>query len=108
MTAEDFKKISQARLTGCDVVLNAKGEEYSRHGDRLHNFKSAGRHKGESPVRALWGMYVKHLVSVEDMLEDVEQGKYIDPSKIAEKIGDSINYHLLLEGLMVEHNETMR
>jgi hypothetical protein len=42
-------------------------------------------------------MATKHLVSVMDM---VESGDEYDPEYIYEKIGDMINYLILLEGLL--------
>ena len=103
MKAEDFNRVVKNRLEACAAMLVPKGVEYARGGDRLHNFKAAGRIKGESPERALWGMYVKHLVSVVDMITDIEQGKMPSRKLLAEKMSDSINYHLLLEGLITEH-----
>jgi len=92
----------KTRLEACQNLLIPKGEEYSRNGERLHNFKRAGRIDNEAPERSLWGMYKKHLVSVMDMIEDIEQGILPDHAIMAEKMNDSINYHLLLEGLITE------
>ena len=47
-------------------------------------------------------MMAKHTVSVYDLIEDYEQGKEISPKMWAEKIGDSINYLLLLTALLEE------
>jgi hypothetical protein len=102
MKAEDFNQIVKRRLEACTAMLVPKGEEYARNGDRLHNFKAAGRMKDESPEQALWGMYAKHLVSVVDMISDAAQGKLPSQKLLDEKISDSINYHLLLEGLIME------
>lgn len=104
MESSEFAAMSMERVETCLTTLNAKGEEYSRYGDRLHNFKTAGRIMNVTPSEALWGMYIKHLVSVQNMVQDIAAGKTIPHSAIQEKIGDSINYHLLLEGLIYEHN----
>ena len=55
-----------------------------------------------TPVKALGGMMAKHTVSVYDLIEDYEQGKTISQEMWAEKIGDSINYLLLLTALLEE------
>ncbi len=99
MKAIEFDQIVQKRLEACKSVLCRKDKEYSSDTDRLHNFKVAGRINNETPEQALWGMYTKHLVSVMDMVNSPE-GVTLDA--IAEKIGDSINYHLLFEGLLME------
>ena len=48
------------------------------------------------------GMMAKHTVSVYDLIDDYEQGKAISKEMWAEKIGDSINYLLLLTALLEE------
>lgn len=106
MTPERFKQIVDARLAHCREVLTAKGEEYSRDGDRLHNFKSAGRKRGCTPEKSLLGMDDKHTVSIDDIVEDLEMGKLPTVSTLNEKISDAINYLLLLEGLIVERMDT--
>lgn len=102
MNHERFRKVSEERVTTCLATLNSKGEEYSRAGDRLHNFKKAGRRQGCTPERALVGMWEKHLTSIDDMIEDLEDGKLPSHHVIDEKFTDAINYLLLLEGLLVE------
>jgi hypothetical protein len=102
LKATEFNEIAEARIEHCRNTLIIKGEEYSRDGDRLHNFKTAAAIDGETPEMALWGMLKKHVVSVRDMVADTERG--IVPSKkmVDEKITDWINYGLLLEGLIME------
>ena len=102
MNAEDFNKIVAARMAWCNKTLCAKGDEYARYGDRLWNFKAAGRKRNQHPAQALAGMEVKHDVSVDDIIDGLAQGIVPPKEMVAEKIGDSINYLLLLEGLIEE------
>ena len=102
MNAKDFDKIVADRMDWCEQTLLAKGEEYSREGDRLWNFKSAGRKLNCHPAQALAGMEVKHDVSIDDIIDGLAQGVVPPKEMVAEKIGDSINYLLLLEGLIEE------
>lgn len=102
MNHKEFEKIVDNRLAQCRETLCAKGGEYSRDGDRLHNFKTAARIACVTPERSLFGMYLKHLVSVMDMIADIDNGELPTRGMMAEKIGDSINYHLLFEGLLEE------
>lgn len=104
MNNKDFEALIDNRLKECRETLFAKGKEYSSDTDRLHNFKIAARIAGITPEKALFGMYLKHLVSVMDLINFPGDAT---PELIKEKIGDSINYHLLLEALLVERcNET--
>lgn len=102
MNAKDFNEIVYNRMDWCEQILLVKGEEYSREGDRLWNFKSAGRKRNKHPAEALLDMKVKHDVSVDDIVDDLKRGVIQPKEFIAEKIGDSIDYLLLLEGLIEE------
>lgn len=102
MCNKTFEKILEERINKCITTLNAKSEEYATS-DRLHNFKVAGEVQGCTPVKALGGMMAKHTVSVYDLINDFEQGKDIPIELWNEKIGDSINYLLLLDALIQEH-----
>ena len=96
MELTEFEELLKNRINKINETLAVKGSEYSSKIDRLHNFKSAGRMKGETPQEALWGMLMKHLVSVEDLIKDrLENNRH----NVDEKIGDVINYLILLEAL---------
>lgn len=101
MKAEQFEEVINNRIETCKSVLCSKAEEYATD-DRLHNFKVAGKLQKCTAVKALGGMMAKHTVSVYDLIDDYEQGKAISQEMWAEKIGDSINYLLLLTALLEE------
>ena len=98
MRTEQFEEVINNRIETCKSVLCSKAEEYATD-DRLHNFKVAGELQKS---KALGGMMAKHTVSVYDLIDDYEQGKAISKEMWAEKIGDSINYLLLLTALLEE------
>ena len=99
MKTKDFDLLVIERCEKIKNLLSSKGKEYASQDERLHNFKAASAASGRTPEQALWGIYMKHWVSVQDMVE----GSLKPTAKlINEKIGDSINYHLLLEALMLE------
>lgn len=104
MNSEKFNKIVSDRCDKIVSILASKGEEYGAE-DRLHNFKVASRISNTSPELALKGMMMKHIVSVFDLINDAEQGKTPTDYLIQEKIGDSINYLILLEALLTERLE---
>ena len=103
MRTEQFEEVINNRIETCKSVLCSKAEEYATD-DRLHNFKIAGELQKCTPVKALGGMMSKHTVSVYDLIEDYEQGKAISKEMWDEKIGDSINYLLLLTALLEDEN----
>jgi len=102
MTHEDFNKLLEDRLAKTRAVLAAKSQEYATDGDKLHNFKRAGALQGIHPAKALIGMWAKHLVSVLDLADDVARGDVSRLGLLDEKIGDAVNYLILLEALMTE------
>ena len=102
MNSKDFSNVSAVRINDCMETLGLKAGEYATDEDRLRNFKLAAALERCTPERALLGMWTKHLVSVIDIIEGIDQGKPIDRKLWDEKIGDSINYHLLLNGLVIE------
>jgi hypothetical protein len=103
MTNEEFLKIVEERIQKCKAVLCKKGVEYAGgKPNRLHNFYRAAAALGQQPVTALRGMLVKHIVSVNDIIDDIEAGKVVKSSLIDEKLGDVINYYLILSVLFMK------
>ena len=99
----NFNDIIAVRVSKIQQVLYKKAEEYATTGDRFHNFRVAARINNETPERALLGMWIKHFISVLDMIDWIDQcPKKITLELIDEKIGDNINYLILLEGLLLE------
>lgn len=101
MTDAEFNKIVEARIEKIRKVLGKKAKEYAR-GDRLHNFKRTAAMLQCTPERALIGFLAKHIVSILDLVDDIEQGKPVDLAAWDEKLGDSVNYHVLLDALIIE------
>jgi len=96
------ERISQIRKT-----LAFKGEEYATSKDRLHNFKRAGRLRECTPEDALLGFFMKHLISVLDIVDKIEVD--VPSSEVVnEKVGDCINYLILLEALIEERRGDVR
>lgn len=101
MTSDKFEKVMSDRLQKCIDTLGVKAEEYATT-DRLHNFKVAGEIQNCTAIKALGGMMCKHTVSVYDLINDFDKGKNVPVEMWDEKIGDSINYLLLLTALVEE------
>ena len=102
MNSTKFNEVTAERVKKCLNVLCTKSDEYATDNDRLHNFKVAGDLQGCTQVKALGGMMCKHTVSVYDLINDYEAGKDIPIALWDEKIGDSINYLLLLNAMVRE------
>ena len=101
MNNETFERVLDERIKKCKDILVVKASEYATD-DRLHNFKVAAELQGCTPVKALAGMMCKHTVSVYDLVNEFESGNTVSMGMWDEKIGDSINYLLLLNALLYD------
>jgi hypothetical protein len=99
MKINEFNKHVVRRCRLISKVLVRKGAEYASSEDRLYNFKEAAKDDSTTPEKALWGMYLKHHVSVKDLKNGHHK---LSRRMIDEKIGDAINYLILLEALLIE------
>lgn len=98
MRSNEFDEILFDTQTYMRTLLSGKAEEYASE-DRLYNFKRAGEIDHCTPQRALWGMFLKHLVSVIDLVD----GRVpLTKERVDEKIGDSLNYFVLLKAILYE------
>lgn len=79
----------------CESMLLTKHTEYATEDD-FHNFNVAAKLQGVTPQQALIGMMDKHVVSVHDLVNEHAEGREIPLEKWKEKIGDNINYLLIL------------
>lgn len=99
MTPAKFQAVLNYRIDKIKKVLDSKAQEYASNNDRLHNFNLAAQVNNTTPAKALWGMATKHLVSVMDL---VSGNTRPTTDLINEKIGDMINYLILLEAILLE------
>jgi hypothetical protein len=102
MKTERFEMLMYRRRDRIVQILGTKAKEYATGEDRLHNFKVAARMAGVTPEEARMGMDLKHRVCIEDMVK----GRIpLTREMIDEKLGDHINYMVLLEALLIERLE---
>lgn len=105
MKQSEFNGIVVEMLTQAESTLTRKGREYAEAAstenevDRLEHFKKAATLQGVTTAQAAFGMLAKHLVSVADMVASRET--YCSETW-DEKIGDSINYLLILRAIVQE------
>jgi hypothetical protein len=100
--AKTFEQIFEAMVICSRETLLEKSKQYATE-DRLANFKRAAALQKCSSVKALLGMVAKHIVALY---------KFADTDTVAtsqsqwnEKIGDTINYMILLNAIVIEEKE---
>lgn len=102
MSNEEFDSVLNNALERTQKVLGVKAKEYVRNGDRLHNFNRGSDITGESREKVLRGFMLKHLISIFDIIDDLEEGKLPSREVVDEKFGDAVNYFVLLEASFVD------
>ncbi len=106
MKIGDFESVVSYRVNFINKVLVAKAKEYATEEDRLHNFKTAGKARNVTAVKAAEGMMLKHIVSFWDIIDTHEEhGDVPTQEVIDEKFGDIINYLILIDALFQDARE---
>ena len=103
MTLTEFKKLLQDRFRMIDSTFKVKQSEYANDIDVFENIKNGVRLSifNTEPEQVAWSYAAKHLESIMSILEKLPEE---EPSEelINEKIGDAINYLIIIEGLLKE------
>ena len=100
MNAKRFDEILHETVNSTVATLASKAKEYAKS-DRLYKFKRAAGIQETTPEKALLGMWSKHLVSILDLIEGTLPAT---EAILNEKIGDTINYLILLKALLIEQH----
>jgi hypothetical protein len=96
MLKKDFDILVNKRLTECKKVLISKASDYASDDDRLANFKRGAALVNLTPKQYAQALVTKHIVAIADK---VISDEVMTPAFVTEKMGDVINYMLLLEAL---------
>lgn len=99
MTPQEFNALVEARFEKIKNTLIKKSEQYSRNNDRLHNFRRGAAFRKKTMSEVLGGMMLKHVITLYDIIDDIESGKKVSASLFDEVVGDFINYAILLEAV---------
>jgi hypothetical protein len=104
MTREDFSKRVEKRIDLVRQTLLTKHKEYAKDDNVFRNFDEAagGLSLHSTSAEVLWSYMTKHLVSIKDIVSD---NVPVDNAVVSEKIGDVINYLILLEAMLNEKCE---
>jgi len=102
----NLTELIEDRFEKTRTILGSKAEEYATDSNRMHNFDVGARILNTTPEQVLQGMMLKHLISVLDIIEWTgTKPEKITRRLIDEKIGDTINYLILLEALLLRRIE---
>jgi len=108
MDSETLNRIIENRCQRIKAVLSIKNKEYAPNRDALHNFKRGGKMLDKTPESILIGFWMKHIISILDIVDSLPLNAapgQVNLEMLDEKIGDAVNYLILLESLIIERNE---
>jgi len=111
MTRKQFvEDVVQRRIKLIQDVLQTKNEEYAGQEDVFKAFTEALPLSFHDTKQAVaWEFMVKHLQSIKLIIEErAKTGKLPDEKLLEEKIGDAINYLILIEGMFKEEYEPVK
>ena len=99
----DFENTIKSTLESIKELLIVKGKEYRRKNNPYHNFEVGAEKTGQSRIEVLRGFSLKHSISIDDMIEDLENGQLTSIEKVNEKYNDLITYLLIEKSMMIEY-----
>lgn len=105
MTKRDFLNIVHDMIGEILEKIDSKGKEYSRNDDRFHNFIRGGLMYGITKEQYLLYLMSKHIISINDMVKDLEVQRFSDSKQWLEKITDIIIYLMLLYAMQIEREK---
>lgn len=99
----DFDKIVENTIGRVRELLVTKGKEYRRNGNPYHDFEAGAIKTGLSREKVLDGFLLKHLVSIDDMTNDLDSGIMPSADKVEEEFLDVIVYTIIKKAMMLEN-----
>ena len=102
MKVEKFKELLETRFNKTRKVYSKKMNEYANDLDVFLSFKKGvGFSFQDTPEGVAWEYACKHFESIKNIIgkipDEIPSHELVD-----EKIGDAINYLIILEGLIKE------
>jgi len=105
MTHDEFNKLFADRFLKCRETLLSKAKQYASDEDRLHNFYEGAILNCCTPEQYAHTLVTKQIIALRDM---IVQDMFISQAVVDEKIGDIVNYYVLIEALIKERNSEAR
>ena len=99
---QQFDVEVQLTLQKIQELLLVKGKEYRRNNDPFHNFTVGSKMTNQIPEKVLHGFLLKHLVSYQDMLNDIESGVLPKVETVEEKFNDVLVYFIIQKAMILE------
>lgn len=90
----DYPETESTILRLKDLLL-IKGKEYRRNSDPYHNFNEGAKLLSVRPMMVLNFFRLKHIISIDDLIQDFEAGRAVSLEAVNEKSDDILVYTLI-------------
>ena len=105
LTYKEFQKLLEKRFDKTRETYSRKMNEYATDLDVFKSFKEGvGFSFHNTPEGVAWEYACKHLESIKTIISKCP-GEVPTDELLGEKIGDAINYLIILEGLIKERGD---
>ena len=102
MTIKDFNKLLESRFKKTRKTYSTKMNEYATDLDVFQSFKEGvGFSFQDTPEGVAWNYASKHFESIKNIISKIPN-EIPSHELVDEKIGDAINYLIIIEGLIKE------
>lgn len=100
---QQFENTIADTFHSLQYLLQIKGKEYRRNNNPYHSFERGAAMTGLSREDILQGFLRKHLISIEDMRNDLKHGIFPTEEKVNEKYNDILIYFMTEKAMMIEN-----
>tara|TARA_B100000902_G_C27182464_1_gene849661 strand:- start:345 stop:659 length:315 start_codon:yes stop_codon:yes gene_type:complete len=102
MKTKDFNKLLESRFKKTRETYSRKMNEYATDLDVFQSFKEGvGFSFQDTPEGVAWNYASKHFESIKNIISKIPN-EIPSHELVDEKIGDAINYLIIIEGLIKE------
>lgn len=108
MTEDKFKEIVEEQVDKIEDTLVVKAKEYRRNNNPFHNFDIGTQINNQSREEVIWGFALKHFISIQDIRNDVKEGKLPSKEILDEKYTDLINYLIIEKASILDKIENKK
>jgi len=95
MKTDFFKKELEKTFKQLEETLLVKGLEYVRNDNPMHNFEVGAKIKNVNREQVIFDFALKHYISIQDILKDLDENKLPKKETVEEKWNDYIIYMIL-------------
>lgn len=99
---QEFEKRVNDTLKKLKLLLITKGKEYRRENNPFHNFERGSLMTNETREKVLKGFMLKHIISVDDMVDDLDKKILPQEAQVEEKFNDILVYYLIQKCMILD------